>query len=91
MKCQICSVDKAIQQHHILPRSLGGKKTVWCCSDCGNQIHMLFNNKELSYMSFEELLMTNKMTKYLKWKRKHSGIHRYKMSNEVKKWKKGHR
>ena len=52
---------------------------------------MLFNNNELAVMSLEDLLSHEKMINYLKWKKKHPGEHRHRMSKEVKKWKKGHR
>jgi len=86
MNCKICETDIAIQKHHILPKSRGGRysTTVDCCYDCGNQIHMLFTNKELASMTLSSLLSDNKMKKYIKWKRTHPGSHKHKMSKRVK-------
>lgn len=52
---------------------------------------MLFTNNELASLSLDELTSHEKMVKYLKWKEKHLGPHKHRMSNEVKKWKKTHR
>ena len=91
--CKLCETDPAAQQHHIQPKCKGGKygETVWCCDDCGGQVHMLFDNKALAKMSLEELLETPKMRDYLNWKKKHPGGHRHRMSAPLKQWRKGHR
>lgn len=89
--CKICETDEATQRHHVLPKSKGGKDTVWCCDDCGGQVHMFFNNNELANMTLEQLLNTDKMRAYIAWKKKHPGKHKHRMSTVVKQWKKGHR
>jgi hypothetical protein len=91
--CKICATDIAVEKHHIKPKAKGGTHggVVWCCSDCGGQIHMLFDNKTLATMSLEELIDTDKMQIYISWKKKHPGAHRHQMSSTVKQWKKGHR
>jgi hypothetical protein len=91
MKCSICDTDPAMEKHHVDPLEKNKSELVSCCFDCGDQIHMLFNNKELSRMTIKELLEKEEMKKYIKWKKKHPGVHVHRMSNEVKKWKKGHR
>ena len=101
MNCKICETDEAVVRHHIIPksRSNGISKTladqynitVGCCSDCANQIHQLFTNKELAGKGLEKLLQTEEMRKYIKWKKKHPGDHSYRMSNKVKDWKRYHR
>jgi hypothetical protein len=93
LTCAICGIDPAVEKHHVLPKSKGGRKleTVDCCSDCGGQVHMLFSNKDLALMSLGELVSQEKMQTYIKWKKKHPGEHRHRMSSEVKKWKAGHR
>lgn len=93
MFCRICGTDEAVEKHHVLPKSKGGSKleTVMCCSDCGGQVHMLFNNSELASMTFEELMSKEKMISYIKWKQKHPGSHKHRMSNDVKRWKSNHR
>lgn len=91
--CQICYTDEAAEDHHIVPKSKGGKngQTIPCCSDCGGQVHQLFTNKQLAEMDLIGLLTHEKMVKYIDWKKKHPGEHKHKASNEVKMWKKGHR
>lgn len=44
--------------HHLVPKSRGGKKTLAICRDCHRAIHALFTNKELeqSYSTVESLL-----------------------------------
>ncbi len=93
MKCEICEVDEAAENHHLIPRQRQKKnqETIQCCGDCAKQVHMLFNEQELADMSLDELIDTPQIQKYLTWKEKHPGDHRHKMSNRVKSWKKGHR
>lgn len=31
--------DKAVHAHHVVPRSLGGTKTVFLCADCHGKVH----------------------------------------------------
>lgn len=91
--CKICYTDPASEKHHIKPKSKGGThgETVDCCSDCGGQFHMLFNNRFLASMDLETLLETEEMQSYISWKKKHPGPHKHRMSSTVKQWKKGHR
>jgi hypothetical protein len=92
MVCKICGVDPVVQNHHIIPKSRGGSDiTVECCSDCGNQIHMLFTNKKLAELGFEGLMKSDVMRKYIQWKRKHPGDHTYRASRKVKEWNRYHR
>lgn len=37
-KCFECGSD-ASEQHHVVPRSLGGTKTVWLCPACHGKVH----------------------------------------------------
>jgi hypothetical protein len=100
MKCRVCDTDEAILNHHVTPKSRGGLRrlpvmkgndlTIECCSDCGNQLHMLFTNKELEELGLN-VLNLEAMKKYIEWKKKHPGNHAYRASNKVKDWKKGHR
>lgn len=39
MKCFECESDKEIQQHHVIPKSLGGIKTIPLCLSCHNIVH----------------------------------------------------
>lgn len=77
-------------KHHIIPKSKGGKGTIDCCSDCGEQLHMLFTNKELCSISLEEIIASSRMQTYINWKEKHLGNHRHKSSKKLREWKKFH-
>ena len=91
--CRLCGIDTATQKHHVLPKSKGGRhlETLPCCVDRGGQVHMLFNNIELAAMSLDDLTNHEKILKYLKWKKTHPGTQKHRMSNDVKRWRKGHR
>lgn len=95
LSCSICEMEtERLVKHHVRPKSKGGKhgETVGCCPPCASQVHMLFTEKELAAMSLEELLETEKMRKYLTWRRKHPGDHHgHRMSRKVRKWKEYHR
>lgn len=41
MKCFECDSTDNLQNHHVVPRSLGGKKTVKLCGICHGIIHGL--------------------------------------------------
>lgn len=38
MECFIC-YNKATENHHVIPKSLGGKKTIPLCSECHAKVH----------------------------------------------------
>lgn len=92
--CQICGeMTSDPHHHHVIPRSKGGKSmgTIVCCPTCSGQLHMLFTNKELAAISVEELINTEEIKKYIKWKKKHRGDFKHRQSKKVKKWFEGHR
>lgn len=92
MNCQICNEEMERSfKHHVVPKCKGGKATIEVCYTCNGQVHMLFNEQELAAMTLDELLSIDKMRKYIKWKQKHPGEYRHRMSQDVKKWKKYHR
>jgi hypothetical protein len=76
MDCSIChreiSVPNYAEKHHLTPKSKGGKDTAIVCIDCGDQIHNLFDNKELKreYNTIEKLISHPAMIKWVKWIRK---------------------
>lgn len=85
--CGICQreTDK-LHRHHIVPKAKGGThgEVVKCCGNCNKQVHLLFNEKELSCMSLNELIETESMQKYIKWIKKRPGNFKGKMSNRIK-------
>lgn len=70
--CLIC--DRTVQPeyiegHHTVPKSKKGKKKVDVCCSCGDQIHILFTNKELAkkYNTIEALLSDPRVQKWREW------------------------
>jgi hypothetical protein len=46
-KCFECGTSECIQHHHIIPRSLGGTKTIPLCSICHGKAHGIKRNKQI--------------------------------------------
>lgn len=73
--CSICNritPEKYQEKHHLIPKSKKGKETIIVCIDCGNQIHLLFNLKELrdKYNTLEKLKSNEKIIKWITWIKK---------------------
>jgi hypothetical protein len=45
---------------------------------------MLFDDKELVVLSFEELLEDERMQKYIRWKKTHRGDHKLRLSRRLR-------
>jgi hypothetical protein len=41
MLCFECESDKELHNHHVVPRSLGGTKTIVLCGECHGKVHGL--------------------------------------------------
>lgn len=74
MNCQICQRPTPIEhleKHHLIPKAKHGAKldTIFVCSCCGNQLHLLFSNKQLAkeYNTLEKILANEKIQKWVKW------------------------
>lgn len=65
--------------HHLVPRSRGGKATQAICNDCHKAIHALFTNKELEqkYNTVESLLADERFAKMAKFLSKQDPTRRY--------------
>ena len=77
MKCELCDREVAqITEHHLKPKSRLKKgettPTIWICSACHRQIHVLFSNLQLAdeYNRLERLRDEPRMAKFLAWIRK---------------------
>lgn len=73
--CALCGRDtppEYIEKHHLIPRSRNGKITALFCCDCGNQVHMLFSNKELEqrHNSIEALRSDKRIKQWIFWIRR---------------------
>jgi 5-methylcytosine-specific restriction protein A len=82
LTCRICGrvapSPSCMEKHHLVPQRRGPKDTIPVCMDCGNQIHMLFDNRELryTYNTVEALLADERVQKWVRWvrKRKEFGV-----------------
>jgi hypothetical protein len=72
MNCLICNrrtPEECAERHHLIPRSKDGKETIDVCIDCGNQLHLLFTNKELkkTYNTLEVLLSNDRVQRWIRF------------------------
>ncbi len=78
IKCPICKrTPPVLEKHHLKPKCKKGKDTILVCTDCADQVHVLFSNKELAkeYNTLEKLLASEKIQTWAKWvKNKKFGI-----------------
>lgn len=67
--------------HHMIPKSRGGRTTKTICGDCHNIIHATFSNKELEeeYHTVEALLKHPTILKAIAFLRKQDPRRRYRM------------
>jgi 5-methylcytosine-specific restriction endonuclease McrA len=70
--CALCgrkTPHEYLEKHHLIPRSKSGKITALFCCDCGNQVHVLFSNKELQqqYNSIESLQSNKRVKEWISW------------------------
>lgn len=71
--CRLCKrTDIETEDHHLIPRSQGGQRTVPVCCSCHRRIHSLFTNKELANQlsTIEELRQMPEIQNYIEWIRK---------------------
>lgn len=77
MKCALCEREvEKLTEHHLTPRSKLKKgevtPTIWICSACHRQLHVLFTNQQLhdEYNTVERLRDEPCMQRFLAWIRK---------------------
>jgi hypothetical protein len=71
--CPLCGRPNYFpSDHHLVPKSRGGKVTKTICSDCHNAIHKFWTNKELEkeFHTVETLLADPQFAKHVAWLRK---------------------
>jgi hypothetical protein len=90
--CTLCQRDTPtafVEEHHLIPKSKGGKKkdTILVCCDCGNIVHKLFTLNELrdEFYTVESLLANERMQKWIKWVRKRPDKFHINMSSKKSK------
>ncbi|MER3434260.1 MAG: hypothetical protein C4288_12735 [Leptolyngbya sp. ERB_1_1] len=79
MPCQLCDhTVPALTEHHLIPRQQTKRKkldpgeTIDICPACHRQIHVLFDNRQLTQElnTVEQLKSHPAMAKFLAWVRK---------------------
>jgi hypothetical protein len=81
VNCPLCNRDiEHTSDHHLVPRSRGGKETLPVCLDCHKSVHAFFTNKELEdkYNTVDSLLADEKFSTHIKWLSKQDPKRRYK-------------
>lgn len=80
--CPLCGRPNYFpSDHHMIPKSRGGRVTKTICGDCHNIIHATFSNKELEdeYHTVEALLKHPTIQKAIAFLRKQDPRRRYRM------------
>jgi hypothetical protein len=75
--CPICNREmvmghSSVNQHHLIPKSLGGTETISMHRICHHKIHSLFTERELknSYFTVESIVSHSEIVKFIKWVQK---------------------
>lgn len=82
LPCPLCGRPNHFpSDHHLVPKSRGGKVTKTICSDCHNAIHRIWTNKELeaSFHTVEAILAHPTFSKHAAWLRKQDPTRRNRM------------
>ena len=61
-----------MSDHHVIPRSRGGKQKELICHACHKKIHATFDNRELEqeFNSVDMLISHPDIRKFVRWMRK---------------------
>jgi len=75
MICPICARDLGeirIEEHHLIPKTFGGKEKVRIHKMCHQKLHATFSEREMEkhYHTVERLIEHEEMQKFIKWVRK---------------------
>jgi len=74
--CPLCGrplvPGPAVNEHHLVPRTYGGRETVRMHRICHSKIHSLFSEDELRdrYFTLERLQGHPEIAKFVRWVRK---------------------
>jgi hypothetical protein len=80
--CPLCDRPNYFpSDHHLVPKSRGGRVTKTICADCHRSIHATFSNKELekTYFTVEALLAHPTFAKAITFLQKQDPRRRYRM------------
>jgi HNH endonuclease len=77
--CIFCLREVPTNQHHIVPKSKGGRKTVPTCRDCEDFIHRTLTHKELRdrFPTVESMQAYEPYRRFLAWLRKQQPTARF--------------
>ena len=72
MKCPICKRElgeERIEEHHLVPKTFGGKEKVSIHKMCHQKIHATFSERELfnHYHTPERIVEHEEIQKFVKW------------------------
>jgi hypothetical protein len=77
-RCELCERTVArVTEHHLTPRSEGGRETVRFCAPCHRQVHALYTNRTLSARldTVAKLRADPEVARYLAWVRRQPDCH----------------
>ena len=85
--CPVCEreLEKPFDKHHLVPKSKGGKETVYLHKICHRKIHSVFTEVDLkkNFNTIEKLKEHPEIIKFINWIRnKPSGF--YKRTKNIK-------
>ena len=85
--CPICGRETPQQfqeKHHLVPKCKKGREVVVVCINCGDQIHKLFDIRELKkeLNTIEEIKNHPDIQKWVKWISKRTGDFRVSMASK---------
>ncbi len=71
--CPLCDRPmirgRSVNQHHLIPRTFGGKRAFWIHKICHSKIHSLLSERELlkRYHTWPELRAHPEIDKFIRW------------------------
>lgn len=69
--CPLCGreLDESANEHHLVPKSLGGRETVTLHRICHHKIHSVFTERELKahYHTIARILERDEMASFVAW------------------------
>ncbi|NVJ96985.1 MAG: HNH endonuclease [Alphaproteobacteria bacterium] len=69
--CPLCGrpFGQAVEMHHLIPKSQGGRELVPLHPICHRKVHALFNEKELArrFSTIEALLQSEEVRHFVSW------------------------
>lgn len=90
--CPLCEREvEVFSDHHLVPKSRGGRETQAICLDCHGMIHTLFDNKRLEreLNTVQALLAEPSFAKYISWVSKRSSLRRHKAKRPYRSARRG--